>query len=312
MKTVPQKKRFDPSAIVSDTPRSRWQYLARTASNLVVNMLGINRDGYLATEFAQAIVPISKIDTAHGTLLCRAGHGRLRWRAKTFHTEEPDTVKWLDTLQPEDVLWDVGANVGLYSLYASKFKGCRVFSFEPEAQNFALLVENVAMNKVGDNCFPACLAISENPGIGRLKNRVITKGGSHNFFYASDQEFSEIDDRMPESVRGKNHIVEQVVYGVSLDELMNQEDIALPTHLKIDVDGNEPEVIGGAQKLLQNDALQSILIEINSLVERHAQIPDILNNYGFVLDSQRSNWESRENRDREAEMPATNIIFYRR
>ena len=311
MTTIQPNKKFDPSAIVSDTPRSRWQYLARTASGFLVNLMGINRGGYLATEFAQAVAPVSKIETSHGTLLCRGGHGRLRWRAQTFHTEEPDTVSWLDTLLPEDVLWDVGANVGLYSLYASKFKHCQVFSFEPEAQNFALLVENVALNEVGDRCFPACLAISETPGIGRLKNRVITKGGSHNFFYSSDQEFSEIEGRLPESARGKGHVVEQVVYGVSLNELMNQKDIALPTHLKVDVDGLEPEIIGGSHNLLKNESLRTILIEINSLVERHAQIPDVLNSFGFQLKSQRSNWESRENREREEEMPATNMIFYR-
>jgi len=273
--------------------------------------MGINRGGYLATEFAQAVVPTAKIETAHGTLLCRSGHGRLRWRAETFHTEEPDTIRWLDTLRPEGVLWDVGANVGLYSLYAAKFKGCKVFSFEPEAQNFALLVENVALNEVGDRCFPASLAISKNPGIGRLQNRVITKGGSHNFFYSTDQEFSEIEGRLPQSARGKGHVVEQIVFGVSLDELMDQKDIALPTHLKVDVDGLEPEIICGAQALLQDKTLRSILIEVNPLVEGHAQIPDVLKSYGFALESQRSLWESRKNRGREAEMPAINMIFYR-
>ena len=89
---------FDPTAIGSDVPRSRSQYLARTLAAVVVRMLGLNRPGFMSTEIVQQIHPVCTISTRVGPLRCIGGHGRLRWRARTFYTEEPETIKWLDGL----------------------------------------------------------------------------------------------------------------------------------------------------------------------------------------------------------------------
>ena len=48
------------------------------------------------------------------------------WRYKTLFLKEPETIEWLRALGPDDVLWDIGANVGVYSLYAAIVTGCRV------------------------------------------------------------------------------------------------------------------------------------------------------------------------------------------
>ena len=42
------------------------------------------------------------------------------FRATTFETKEPETLEWIDTIPKNSVLWDIGANVGLYSLYAAR------------------------------------------------------------------------------------------------------------------------------------------------------------------------------------------------
>lgn len=65
------------------------------------------------------------------------------YRAKTFSTKEPETLEWLDTIPNEAVLWDIGANVGLYSIYAAKRGRVRVFSFEPSVFNLELLARNI-------------------------------------------------------------------------------------------------------------------------------------------------------------------------
>src|SRR5215467_12031505 len=118
-------KAFDSAALGSDIARSRSQYWSRRIARLVVDVLGLNKPGPLATEIVQAINAVATVDTRYGPLLCRAGHGRLLWRARTFFTEEPHTVAWLDRLQAADVYWDIGANVGMYAVYAAKFRGCR-------------------------------------------------------------------------------------------------------------------------------------------------------------------------------------------
>ena len=48
------------------------------------------------------------------------------WRARTYLTKEPETINWIDGFKKNEVFFDVGANIGLYSIYAAK-KNCKVF-----------------------------------------------------------------------------------------------------------------------------------------------------------------------------------------
>ena len=81
------------------------------------------------------------------------------WRANTFASKEPETLAWIDGMCREDVLWDIGANVGLYTVYAAKTRVKSVFSFEPSIFNLELLGRNCSVNKVEDKVviFPIAL-----------------------------------------------------------------------------------------------------------------------------------------------------------
>lgn len=305
-------KPFDSAAIGSDVARSRRQHLARRAAHAFISLFGLNRPGLFATEVAQAINPVARIETPHGTLLCKGGHGRLVWRAFSFFTEEPETIAWLDTLKPGDVLWDIGANVGLYAIYAAKFRGCRSIAFEPESQNFALLVENVALNQLGDRCLPIGVAVSQRTGLGKLRVRYVTKGGAYNLF----QEESDGGGALPESfqaAQGYDHFdgFNQGIFGCSIDDLVERFNLEPPTHIKIDVDGIEPQIIAGATNALRSPRLRSLLIELNTKSAADMAVPDILAEHGFQVASRRSNWEGREDQTRAADLPADNVIFYR-
>ena len=298
---------YDPSAIASDVARDRRQYWMRRACALLIAMFQLNKGGALATEFVQALQPVHRIPTRHGPILCRGGHGRLRWRALTFHQEEPQTIAWLDRLSPEDVLWDVGANVGLYSIYAARFRQCRVVSFEPEPQNLALLLDNVVLNDVASLCSPCAMALTAESGLGHLDIRYITKSGAYNSFNGTRRESAApaiMRDRRDAAVRC-------ALWGSSVDDLLDSGYFPAPTHLKIDVDGLEPDIIGSASKLLRHPSLSSVLIEVNLGLERDRKLPEIIQSYGFRLVEKRSNWESRTNRDREAEFSTFNLIFTR-
>ncbi|MBI1916534.1 MAG: FkbM family methyltransferase [Planctomycetes bacterium] len=296
-------KRYDPSAIGSDIARSRRQYLARRLGALVVRLLRLNSGGFLTTEIVQQIAPVCTIPTAFGVMRCRGGHGRLRWRALTFHTEEPETVKWLETIGADGFLWDIGANVGLYAIYAARYGGCRVLAVEPEAQNFALLIENIVLNGVQDLVIAANLAITDEFGIGKLRVHALTKSGAYN-------QFSRLAglDRTPRTPEGGTGI-EQVQIGLSLDDLVKKFGYPCPTHIKVDVDGNEPEIIAGGSRVLQEPGCRSVLIEVQRNDPAHLAMVDRLKHWGFTRVSERSNWESRANREREKEHPAVNMIF---
>ena len=72
-----------------------------------------------------------------------------RYRVESFSTKEPETLEWIDRFPDDAVLWDIGANVGLYTIYAAK-KGIRVFAFEPSVFNLEVLARNIFINGVGN------------------------------------------------------------------------------------------------------------------------------------------------------------------
>ena len=53
-----------------------------------------------------------------------------RYRHKTFFTKEPETLKWIDNFEKKDIFYDIGANVGLYSIYAAKKRKVKVYCFD--------------------------------------------------------------------------------------------------------------------------------------------------------------------------------------
>ena len=310
MRTTPN---INPLALGSDIARSRRQLLARKFASSVVGILGLNRSGFVATEIVQAINPVLSIETAHGTLLCRGGHGRLRWRAETFHTEEPETIRWLDQIGPNDVYWDIGANVGLYAIYVAKFRGCRVLAFEPEAQNYALLVENLVLNALDDDrLLAACMALSDHSGLGKLQVRYLTKGGAHNLFRSGEATEAEMPESFKAAARDRPLAgYHQLAYGASIDDLVASQGLPSPTHIKLDVDGNEPAIISGCRETLKSPALRTLLVEINKKSPADLAIIDILKSHGFRVTSDVSVWASKRERSREHDLPAANVIFHR-
>ena len=57
-----------------------------------------------------------------------------KYRVDSLRSKEPDTIAWIAGFQPGEVLVDIGANVGMYTIWAAKTRGVRVFAFEPESQ----------------------------------------------------------------------------------------------------------------------------------------------------------------------------------
>ena len=71
---------------------------------------------------------ISRTKTiSHGSvfLTLSCPNALVRYRINTFSDKEPETLSWIDSLTDNDILWDIGANIGLYSCYAAA-KGIKV------------------------------------------------------------------------------------------------------------------------------------------------------------------------------------------
>ena len=174
---------------------------------------------------------------------------RLRACAK-----EPFTVQWIhDHVRAGDVLYDIGANVGAYSLVAAMTPGggARVVAFEPSYATFASMCANVMLNKLDKQVTPLPIALSDQTAMNVFNLRDLEPGSARHV----------LGRDAPDSDEPTLH--EQAVMTFRLDDLVDTFDLPLPNHIKMDVDGGELEVLAGGSKTLATPSLRSMLIEVS-------------------------------------------------
>ena len=116
-----------------------------------------------------------KVRTSKETILFTAPDWLSKYRADSFYEKEPETIEFLNSLTKDSILWDVGANIGIYSIYAGKVSGARVYSFEPSMMNLELLFRNIQENKLGNQITIIPIALSNENSVLDLfmsKNKV--------------------------------------------------------------------------------------------------------------------------------------------
>ncbi len=203
-----------------------------------------------------------RIITPKGMFTIRTGNPLERWRAETLMEKEPETIRWLDqTISPDSVFYDVGANIGIYTLYAMQLhQTARAVCFEPESLNFARLNQNIVDNDLSSRVLAFPVYLGEGCG---LKELLLSR-----FQAGSALHGSRHTDENTASHR-------QGISMVSLDSLFEDaKTLPVPTHLKIDVDGPETSVLNGAMKVLTNPSLRHLLVEATAdtteIIERIA------------------------------------------
>ena len=195
-----------------------------------------------------------------------------------FNQDEPETVRWInDVIERDECLWDIGANVGVYSLYAGlRFNGTNlVIAFEPGAHNFSALVDNIRLNKL-ENCIkPYCVALGSSTKSGELHMRKVDVGEAGHSYGS------------PENTDGPFiPIYSQPTLAFSIDDLCQLLHLPLPDHIKIDVDGSEDRILSGARQTLHH--VKTVLVESNELnrsAEWRQKLFDILRESGFEEDT---------------------------
>src|SRR5512145_2382546 len=186
------------------------------------------------------------------------------WRVDTLFTKEPDTIEWLESFGSGDVLLDVGANVGMYTIFAAKVSGATVHAFEPESQNYAVLNQNVMLNQLDKTVSAYCAALSDRTGFDRLYLSEFVAGSSCHS-WGAPLDFHN---------RPRGSPFAQGCYSTTIDTMVASGAMPVPTHIKIDVDGLEHAVLAGARETLRNPALHSVLAEINTNLAEHWGIVD--------------------------------------
>ena len=144
-------------------------------------------------------------------------------------------------LKNQNVVLDIGANIGLYSLWASKNNGrCSIYSFEPNPDTYSRLERNIKLNDF-NNIFPYQLAVASQTGLSHFRKCQNT--------WVSGITSSEAKDTIE-------------VKTISLDEFVNDNSIDLVDLIKIDVEGSEFSVLKGSINTLK--ITRRVILEYHS------------------------------------------------
>lgn len=218
----------------------------------------------------------------------------LKYRWDTFWTKEPETIAWIESFEPDSVFFDIGANIGVYSLYAgylreeNRITGLEIYAFEPMEANFKELGRNTKFNEfsgdwfhcfrfgVGSTIGKACLSVPD-PQCGATGAQLCDNGGE------------EI------RVETVDHLVET--------------GFKAPDYVKIDIDGQESRVLAGMKKTLPK--IRSVLVETQK--KNFIPISVLMLSNGFTMVNEFNTMQphSRERRKKEG-IDAENLIFTRK
>jgi len=196
------------------------------------------------------------------------------WRANTLLTKEPVTINWIRNFKKNSVFFDVGANVGMYSIFSAITNQSKVFSFEPESNNFQILMENIVINNLSGYIKPYPIGISDFSELTTLFLSTFHKGASHHM----------LKESLDHNLKKKIAKIEQGIFSITLNDLIEKWNLPIPDYLKIDVDGIEFKIIDKSDLILKNPKLKSVLIEINSERDEDQEIIKILNKNKFIFD----------------------------
>ena len=183
------------------------------------------------------------------------------WRVNTFFIKEPETLEWINSFEKKEnlIFWDIGANIGLYSIYNSlKNPKSTTIAFEPSSSNLRVLTRNISINNLEKNIkvVSAPLTNTENT-FQVMKEGEFVEGGALNTFGKKyDFAGKEFKSKMNYSL-----------IGTTIDYLFQNSILAIPDYIKIDVDGIEHLILEGGDTALRNKKIKSLSVEINENFE---------------------------------------------
>ncbi len=254
--------------------RKAFELYDKVLSNIFPQLKGLGRQQFI--NYLDNDISLTK----HGSISFKLYTPNLicNFRHRTFSTKEPELIEWIEEYGG-GVFFDIGANIGIYSLFYTQAKEGHVFSFEPSVFNLRQLAKNISINKLSERITIVSNPLSDTTSVAKFINGSADEGGALSAFgveYGHDGEpiTSEINYN---------------VLGFSLDDLFEKNILTeTPSLIKIDVDGIEHLILKGASKILKSENLKSLFIEVNDDFREQAnQVKTILESAGFALKEKR-------------------------
>lgn len=233
----------------------------------------------MALEEYEKLNPATLVEHDGGRIVFCTPTQTTKWRAEGMHHNEPRTIEWIAEFAEGDVFFDVGANVGTYTMWAALTRGAQVYAFEPESQNYAVLCKNILYNRVQESVTAYCVAISNETKISHLNLHGFSAGAA---LHAFDARVHAWDARSP-GLETFEPVFSQGCISMSIDALV-ADGLPVPRHLKVDVDGFEDRVMGGAWETIGRGQTASLLVEIKRRVSAHRDTVQRLESMGYAAE----------------------------
>lgn len=170
----------------------------------------------------------------HVRVIPADGMGRRLYKYRSHEPEITDAIRAHVRFAPGDVVLDVGANLGWYSMVVDRLAAgvCRTFAFEPDPRNFALLSKNIALNGI-TSVTPCNLAVGEGSGTLALHRHGVKNTGRHSALPINNGETVEVPV-------------------TTLDAFWRERGLGdAPVRLlKMDIEGYEAVALRGARQVL--------------------------------------------------------------
>lgn len=231
--------------------------LARVLSRLVIGLTAMEKPWRRADtrlRVSEYLLPRHRIETRLGALLFVTTHPQALQYPREFETREPETLAWIESFQTPCRFWDIGANIGVFSLYAGLRPGVEVSAFEPAAASYAALCRNIAANDLGARVRAYCVALSDRNQLSSLNLSGTNAGSVFNAFDSTENCFGNAIEVA----------FRQGMVGVSVDGARRLFGLPAPNYLKIDVDSTEERILAGASETLRDPELRSVLVELEA------------------------------------------------
>lgn len=197
-----------------------------------------------------------------------------RSRASRLFDKEKGTIAWLAReLRPDDVFYDVGANIGTFTIFAGPRLAGRgsIVAFEPHIPNANSLIDNIRLNGLEHKVRLVTAALSDREGYDRFNYHSMYAGASTSQYGRASYEGQTFEPQFVE-----------IKHGCPVDTLWRLGLIEPADVVKIDVDGLDFEVLSGMQGLMASpERPRSIQIELGT--ESTPKILRLCEDMGYEL-----------------------------
>lgn len=189
--------------------------------------------------------------------------------------KEPETIAFIHGMEQGSVFWDVGANVGAYSLVAGT-RGIKTYAFEPHPPTYRHLLRNVMDNNLAGIVTVYPWVLSDVVGEVGLAQSCPEPGAA-----------------LHQVTLGEGY------QSYTMDSLVDRVGLEIPDYIKIDTDGHELSVVMGGHRVL--GTVKAVQVEVDDSLPLYESLIGEVEAHGLRIDS----WH------RHGATSVSNVVFRR-